>query len=64
MVTKLSFCHNQNYESNQKSSFTKVVQLSMPFKNGSLKVKVKLSFGHRAVILSVSKLNTESENFF
>ena len=29
-----------------------------------IKVKVKLSFGHKAVISSLSKLNTESKNFF
>ena len=27
-------------------------------------MKVKLSFGHKAVISSLSKLNTESKNFF
>ena len=41
---------------NQKTSFTKVAKFGMPFENISIKVKVMLSFGHKAVISSVSKL--------
>ena len=36
----------------------------MLFENNTKKVKVKLSFGHKAVISSLSKLNIESKNFF
>ena len=36
----------------------------MLFDNITKNLKVKLSFGHKAVILSLSKLNIESKNFF
>ena len=36
----------------------------MLFENVTHKVKVKLSFGHKAVVLLLSKLNIESKNFF
>ena len=36
----------------------------MLFENVSYEVKVKLSFGHKAVILSLSKLIIKSKKFF
>ena len=49
---------------NQKTSFTKDAQFGMLFEIITYKVKIKLSFGHEAVISSLSKLNIESKNFF
>ena len=46
-----------NKVSDQKTSLTKIVQFGMIFENITYKVKVKLSFGHRAVISILSKLN-------
>ena len=45
---------------NQITYVTKVVQFGMIFE----KVKLKMSFGHKAVILSLSKLNIESKTSF
>ena len=36
----------------------------MLFENVTQKVKVKPSFGHKAIISSLFELNTESKNFF
>ena len=35
----------------------------MLYENVAKKVKVKMSFGHKAVISSLSKLNIKSKNF-
>ena len=40
----------------KKTCFIKIAQLGMLFENSALKVIVKLSIGHKAVILSLSKL--------
>ena len=64
LVTKQLFRHFLNSTPNQKTSFSKVLQFGMLFENSTSKVKVKLSFGHKAVISSLSKLNTKSKNFF
>ena len=64
LVTKQSFRHFLNSTPNQKTSFIKVLQFGMLFENSTSKVKVKLSFGHKAVISSLSKLNIETKNLF
>ena len=46
-----------------KKFFTKGVQFGNLFENAIKIVKVMLSFGLKAVILSLSKLNIESKNF-
>ena len=45
-------------------SFTKIVLFGMVFYNVTQKVKVKMSFRHRAVISSLSKLNIKSKVSF
>ena len=75
---ELSFCHKAvilslsklNIES--KTYFTKVAQFGILlgiikykiFEKVAYKVKVELSFGLKAIILSLSKLTIKSENFF
>ena len=44
--------------------FQKLFSLICYLDNVTKNLKVKLSFGHKAVILSLSKLNIESKNFF
>ena len=48
----------------QKIHLTKVVQFGMVFEDITYKVKVKLLFDHKVVILSLSKLNIESKTLF
>ena len=58
----MSFGHKAvklNMES--KTFFTKIAQFGMLLENITEKVKVKLSFSHKAVILSLSKLNIRAK---
>ena len=64
LLTRQSFTHFVNYALNPKTPPTKDVWFGMLFEYVTLKLKVKLSFGHKAVISSLSKLNIESKNFF
>ena len=59
-----SFCNFLNKALNQKTSLTKIVQFGMMFENVIQKVRAKLSFRHKAVILSLSKQSIGSKNFF
>ena len=59
-----SFRHFLNKAFDQKTSLTKIVQFGMIFDNVIQKVKVKLSFRHKAVISSLSKLSTKSNRLF
>ena len=63
MVTLQSFCYFLNYASNQKISFTKVVQFAMLIEIVIQKAKFKLSFAHKPFISSLSKLNIVFKNF-
>jgi hypothetical protein len=45
---KSSFCHNLNYASNQKASFTKVVQFGSWIKGMSSEVDDMHFFGHKS----------------
>ena len=64
IVKQQSFCHFLKKSSNQKTSFLIVVQFGMLLKEITEKVKVKLSFCYKSVILSLPKPNIESKNFF
>ena len=48
----------------QKTSLTTIVQFGMIFESFIQKVKVKLSCGQKAVILSLAMLSIDSKNFF
>ena len=63
-LTKQSFAQFVDQASNPKTSFTKVVQLGILFKNIYRKVQLKLSFGHKAVILPLSELYIKSKTSF
>ena len=63
-LSKQSFGYFVNQASNQKPSFTKVVQLGELFKNIEWKVEVKLSFDHKTVMSSLSELSIESNRKF
>ena len=63
-LSKQSFGYFVNQASNQKPSFTKVVQLGELFNNIEWKVEVKLSFDHKTVLSSLSELCIESNRKF
>ena len=61
-VKKQTFLNFLNKVWNEKTSFTIVGHLGMPFENVSWTVKVKLSYCQKSVISPFSKQSIKSEN--